>query len=182
MHSLCSRGSLKSRPLKNCMCKMPCFCVSLYWASVCTKCRWKVCTVVLRFHHLMGRLEIRFVSQSRQNISTQTDSWRHLQSWVNREMEMDQLFHCELGDSAQTLHESSAAEAQTNCSIMQKPGPSMLCSRHAEWYAVAGHRCDGRERKEGSNPLASQLYLNCEQYLGRRKRGRDSKTKEVKER
>lgn len=122
----------------------------------------------------------------RRNISTQTDSWCHLQNWVNRIitftstiMEMEQLFHGELGEGAQTLHDSSAAAAQRLRYIMQKP--PMLRSWHAEWYAVASHHWDGRERerKEGISQRASRLYLNCELNL-ERETGRNSKTKEGK--
>lgn len=60
-------------------------------------------------------------------------------------MQMDQLFNCEPGEDAQTLHDLSSAASGGHGYIMQKPGPPMLISQHAEWYAAASHHHDGRE-------------------------------------
>lgn len=102
-------------------------------------------------------------------------------------MQMDQLFRCELGEGAQTLHDlsSAAAAAGGRGYIMQKPGPPMLSSRHAEWYAAASHH---HQRVRGSNRLAygtvpqSELERKetTEKELEREREGGGLKVKEQK--
>lgn len=99
-------------------------------------------------------------------------------------MQMDQLFHCEPGEGAQTLHDLSSAAAGGHGYIMQKPGPPMLSSRHAEWYAASHHQ---REKVRGSNRLAYSTVPQSELSLERgrkreraRERERELKAKEIK--
>lgn len=74
-------------------------------------------------------------------------------------MQMDQLFHCEPEEGGQTLHDLSSAAAGGHGYAMQKPGPPMLSSRHAEWYAAASHHHDGGERGAAIG-WHTVLYLN----------------------
>lgn len=103
--------------------------------------------VQLQFNHLMGQHHIQFAPSIKHINWIFVPSpemiglkWNEsLSCCTSMSMQTDQLFHCEPGEGAQTLDDLSSAAAGGRGYIMQKPGPPMLSSRHAEWCAAASH-------------------------------------------